>query len=267
MSRTRRELLSQNFLWNRELVSKLIRGSSISRKDHVLEIGPGTGIITEQLLDVCGKLTAVEADRKLLSALQKKFPNFPHLSLHEGNFLAHPLPESQPFKVFSNIPFSITGDIFKKLLFAKNPPSDSYLVMQTEAANKFVADDRQNTMLAILAYPFFEISLVHEFVRSDFKPRPGVDSVLVRMRKRLPPLIGFSSLALYRDYVVYHFTRNRAAKRRTPGGWLAEFKAFVKEDGQQTYNRTRGSFEKWRVEERELSKIHRTRTDKNWKDV
>jgi len=259
------KLLSQNFLWNRELVSELIRDSSISRKDHVIEIGPGAGIITERLLGVCGKLTAIEADLRLVAFLKKKFSTLPGFSILAGDFLAHPLPQSSPFKVFSNIPFAITGEIFKKLLFAKNPPADSYLVMQNEAAKKFIANDSHNTMLAILAYPWFEISLVHEFVRSDFKPSPRVDSVLLRMRKRAAPSIHLSSLALYRDYVVYHFTRDRATKQLIPGGWLTNFEFSSKEGDHGMHHKIKGSFEKWRAEERKLMKIHRTRADKNWK--
>lgn len=261
---TVQKLLSQNFLWNRELVGKLIRESSISKNDLVVEIGPGRGIITEQLLDICKKLTAIEADETLFNLLSQKFSGNPNLKLINEDFLKFPLPE-QNYKVFSNIPFAITGEIIKKLLFAKNPPTNSYLVVQKEAAEKFIANNDRNTMVAILAYPRFEIRFVHEFARSDFKPLPRVDSGLMLMKQRESPLIGLSSLSFYRDYVVYNFTRDRSATSLSPDEWLIRFGAFVRENDLRKHNKIGGSFEKWQGEERKLSKIHRTRVDKNWK--
>lgn len=264
MSRTSRKLLSQNFLWNRELVSKLIRGSSISQNDVVLEIGAGNGIITEQLLGVCKKLTAVEVDQKLVSFLSRKFSMQPNFNLLSGDFLDHPLPPAEPFKVFSNIPFSVTGEIVKKLLFSKNSPVDSYLVIQTEAADKFIASKQRNTMLAILFYPWFNIRVVREFERTDFKPVPRINSCLMRLEKRISLLLNESLQSLYRDFVVYHFTRDKLATSLSPSEWLIRFDEFVKGHGQSVRNKTKGSFAKWQAEERKLSKIHRTRTDKDW---
>lgn len=264
MSRTSRKLLSQNFLWNRELVSKLIRGSSVSPKDQVLEIGPGKGIITEQLLTVCGKLIAIEADVKLHDLLRKKFVGKSRLSLLSGDFLKQPLPDSE-FKVFSNIPFSVTGEIIKKLLFSQNPPTDSYLVVQREAADKFIASRHRNTMLAILFYPWFNIEVVHEFERTDFKPVPRINSCLIRLEKRSPPLLGESLQWLYRDFVVFYFTRDKKAVSLSPSLWLNRFETFLEHDASRLLKKLKGSFAKWRAEEMKLSKIHRSRTNEDWR--
>ena len=260
MSRTSRKLLSQNFLCNRELVSKLIRSSSVSQNDTVLEIGSGCGIITEQLLGVCKKLTAFETDQKFVFYLRRRFPKRPNFHLFSGDFLSQPLPQDEPFKVFSNIPFSITGEIVKKLMFSKNSPVDSYLVVQREAAETFIVNKHRNTMLAILFYPWFNIRIVHEFERSDFKPKPRVNSCLIRIVKRSPPFVGESNVQLYRDFIVYHFGRKRLAPAVTPSQWLTKFDEFIKKHDPRMLNRIRGSFTKWQAEERKLSKIHRTRT-------
>ncbi len=266
MSRTSRKLLSQNFLWNRKLVSKLIRDSSISQNDVVLEIGPGKGIITEQLLAVCKKLTAVEIDQRFISFLKRKFSMLPSFHLVSSDFLANPPPLSEPFKVFSNIPYSITGEMVKRLLFSKNPPVDSYLVVQKEAAGKFIANKHRNTMLAILFYPWFEIREVYQFQRSDFKPAPRVDSCLIRIKKRPLQLIKAALSPVYRDFVVCSFNKSRLAATKSPNGWLSKFDEFVKTNDLRARNMTKGSFVRWRAEERKLSKIHRTRIDKAWRN-
>lgn len=265
MSKTQRELLSQNFLWNRELVSKLIRNSSISQNDSVLEIGAGKGIITEQLLGICRKLTAIESDHRFYAFLKENLPVKPDFQLLPYDFLVYPLPPTEPFKVFSNIPFSITGEIVKKLLFPPNPPLDSYLVVQYEAAEKFIGKKYGNTMLAVLLYPFFDIQVIHEFQRTDFKPKPRVDSCLIRLVKRHIPLVNISSLAHYRDFIVFCFTRERSATSLSPKEWISRFGVFMKEADPRLFSKIRGSFDRWRIEEQKLSKIHRTRTDKDWR--
>ncbi len=265
MSNTSRKLLSQNFLWNRELVSRLIRDSSISQNDVVLEIGSGNGIITEQLSIVCRRLTAIEVDEQFHSSLIKKFPISQRFSLLNCNFLEYPLPLSEPYKVFSNIPFSITGEIVKKLLFSTNPPDDSYLVVQREAAAKFMVNKHRNAMLAILFYPWFNVGVVHEFERTDFRPVPRIDSCLIRMEKRRSPLLSKSLESSYRDFIVYHFGRKRLAPAVVPSEWLVRFDEFIKKRNPRMLNRIRGSFTKWQAEERKLAKIHRTRIDKTWR--
>lgn len=116
-----KRLLSQNFLCNRQLVKQLIRDSSIGKNDTVLEIGAGQGIITQELLEASKQVLAIELDAKLLQDLRHKFMRIANLTLIQGNFLETPLP-NQPYKVFSNIPFSITGEVIRKLLQSPNPP-------------------------------------------------------------------------------------------------------------------------------------------------
>ena len=204
MYKLRQPHLSQNFLTNRELVSKLIRGSSISPSDTVLEIGPGRGIITQELLKITPHVIAIEKDPKLTS--------------HPRDFLTYPLPRT-PYKVFANIPFSITGAIVRKLLQAPNPPADCYLIMQSEAAAKFVIHPQANTMAAILYYPFLDIKIIHRLARTDFSPPPAVDSVLVRFTHKSSTLIK----SVYQDFIAYHFTHNRFAKFVPASKWLTLF--------------------------------------------
>lgn len=255
---------SQNFLWNPELVERLIRGSSITKDDLVVEIGPGKGIITEHLLRVCRKLIAVESDEDLYKLLQERFLDNPRITLVREDFLKYPLPKEN-YKIFSNPPFSITGEIIKKLLFSQNPPVDSYLVVQRDAAEKHMSKNSGNTMLAILFYPWFEIDIIYEFLRKDFKPTPGVESSLIRIEQRSRPLVEEPYATPYRDYVVYNFTRDRSATSLSQREWLIRFAAFVEGNDRKLHSKIMGSFGKWQIEEQQLSKIHRTRSDGDWK--
>src|SRR3990167_3306460 len=82
----RQRLYSQNFLFNRKLITKLVSRSSIGKKDTVLEIGPGRGIITQELLKVAAKVIAVELDSKLYLQLKEKFKNVKNLELVHDKF-------------------------------------------------------------------------------------------------------------------------------------------------------------------------------------
>jgi len=215
MFKTRRKLLSQNFLGNKALISRLINGSGILWNDTVLEIGAGSGIITEGLLSVSRKVIALEIDKALSAQIGSRFGNNNALEIVCGNFLDFDLPK-EPYKVFSNIPFSITGEIVKRLLFSDNPPNICNLIVQKEAAEKFMVSQGKKSMLSILFYPWFEMKISHIFKRTDFKPIPSVNLCLLQIVKRSTPLVPAQDVNKFRDYVVYKYT-----KCRSVGEWPA----------------------------------------------
>jgi 23S rRNA (adenine-N6)-dimethyltransferase len=259
-----KRLLSQNFLTNRKLVKQLIRDSSISSDDLVLEIGAGKGIITTELLNVSKKVWAIELDANLHENLGKNIGSHENLKLILGNILDITLP-AEPYKVFANIPFSISGDVIRKLLQAENSPSDAYLVFQAEASSKFVPNTSSNTMAAILYYPWWNIKVVHKFNRPDFTPQPKIDSVLLHLQPRLMPLLSKSLKIIYQDFVTFHFIHDRHAKFIPPDEWLKIFNSFINNSSPEKLKSISGSFAKLQSEQRNLQKIHRSRTDKNWR--
>src|SRR5260221_901625 len=197
----RRQPLSQHFLWNRRLVDQLVRASSISSGDLVLEIGPGRGILTQALLQAAKQVIAVELDENLCAALRRSLGHHRNLMLVAGDCLTLALPR-EPYKVFANIPYNITGDIVRKLLQSDDPPSDCYLLMQTEASAKFLPNDRHNSLAALLYYPWWEMRVSHHFQRADFVPPPRVDTVLLQITRRSTPLLSPRQQALYQDYLA-----------------------------------------------------------------
>src|SRR5712664_2835245 len=188
---------AQNFLKDPCLVASLLARCGIDRDDVVYEIGPGKGIITECLARRCKQVVAIEKDPQLVAALHRRFANTPNLTIHEGDFLQFRLPNVH-YKVFANIPFNISTAIVTKLTTAACPPDDSYLVMQKEAAERFLGK-RGESLYAVLLKPWFEPEIVHRFKRSDFVPAPRVDVVMLRLRKRGPPLIKRNDTQMFRD--------------------------------------------------------------------
>lgn len=197
-------LYSQNFLRDSALVASLLDRSDLERNDVVYEIGPGQGIITEQLARRYKRVVAIEKDPRLSALLLRKFADRPNVIIHAGDFLRYPLPRKS-YKVFANIPFNITSAIVARLTATECPPDDAYLIMQKEAAEMFAGRPRES-LRTILLKPWFETSIVHSFARQDFIPAPRVDVVMLRLRKRGPPLVRNEDRQRFRDFVTHTFT-------------------------------------------------------------
>ena len=204
-------LYSQNFLIDSRLVALLLDQSGLRHDDVVYEIGPGKGLITKQLALRYRQVIAIEKDPRLSEWLQREFASWPNVTIHQADFLRYPLPR-QPYKVFANIPFNITAAIAARLTQAHCPPDDAYLCMQKEAAQMFLGEPRES-LRTLMLKPWFEMALVYQFERRDFTPAPHVDVVMLRLRKRGPPLVQHRDRQSFRDFIVYSFTTWQSTKR------------------------------------------------------
>lgn len=278
-------LYSQNFLRSRSLVDHLLDKCDIGPSDVVYEIGPGKGIITERLAQRCHRVIAIEKDAHLIDVLRRKFAGLPNIRLHQDDFLEYSLPTDH-YKVFANIPFNITSAIVTHLTAAPVPPDDTYLIMQKEAAEKFLGVPHES-LFSVLLKPCFELAMLHNFRRSDFMPAPRVDVVMLRLRKRGPPLLAHKDMALFRDFVVYAFTTPQPSLRATFKGlftarqwrllsnaldlnldvtptafcfeqWLHLFAHFKQIATPQALHTIYGSETRLRQQQARLDKIHRT---------
>lgn len=285
---------SQNFLRKAELVQGLVKKSSLRKDDTVIEIGSGTGIITEALAGVCREVIAIEADSVLADTLKARFKTASNVKVHSGDFLAYNLPKA-PYKIFSNIPFNITAEIIKKICDASNPPKDSYLIVQAEAAKKYTGSPYgKETLFSILHKPLFRFEIVHHFNKIDFSPVPQVNSVLLRIERLNAPLIENNHLPSFKDFVAYGFTSNKPTLKKGyknvfghiqflkladelryhPDAkptdlsfeqWLAMFKYFLVGVERFRQIKIAGALKKLGEQQKTLTKIHRTRIAKNWK--
>lgn len=199
----RRKLLSQNFLYSRTLIRYLVRRSSICQNDTVLEIGPGKGFITTELVDTAKKVIAVEIDPKLALHLSLFLKEKPNLEIYNTNFLDFPLPDYS-YKVFANISFSIGGEIVRKLFDGKNPPEDYYLIIDRRLALRLSGIPFDN-QFSLKHKSWFEFSIFHHFKRSDFIPIPNVESVMWHASKKNTPLIPVANKESWEKFIEIGF--------------------------------------------------------------
>ncbi len=272
---------SQNFLISSQLVCDLLEKSDINSSDTVLEIGAGDGVITSELVKKSAKVISYEVDNNLYEKLVSKLSNIKSLDLHNNDFMKSKLPNFR-YKVFSNIPFNITGGVIKKLLLDINPPKTTYLILQKESVMKFAGKPyaKNNSQLSVILFPYFEFKIIYKFNRVDFFPKPNVDIVLVEIKKRLKPLA--DNKILYQDFVTYAFNQpkpnikeglskimNIEPTKLKPSNlefdvWLNLYKLFLIQT-KQKQDIVIGSFSKQLRDQENLKKVHRTRVDKNWR--
>jgi 23S rRNA (adenine-N6)-dimethyltransferase len=190
---------SQNYLTSSKLIDRLLRLTNITCGDRVIEIGAGKGHITSRLIDICRRVDAFEIDPKLCGRLRERFKDTINLHIRAQDFLTAPLPAGGEYKVFSNIPFSITSDIVAKLTNTVNPPSDAWLVMEDGAAKRFSGSPRE-TRASLMLKPFFDTEIIYRLSRFDFHPAPSVDAALLRLTRKAQPDV---PARLKRDYMRF----------------------------------------------------------------
>lgn len=196
-------LLAQNFLRSSTLVRSLLDTSSIGSEDIVYEIGPGRGIITAELAQIVHKVIAIEKDPNLARQLRQRFQDVDKVQIIANDFLAYHISDRE-YKIFANIPYNITACIVRKIFYTSPPPSEAYLIMQKEAAEKFSGRPHE-TQFSVLAKPLFDIQIIRELRRTDFEPVPNADSVLLCIKKRPSSLVRKEDAFLYRSFVCYGF--------------------------------------------------------------
>lgn len=204
---------TQNFLRSPGFVDGLLAQTDIGGQDLVLDIGAGRGIITKSLERKVRHVVAIELDPQLAKGLEITFLGCPNVTVVHGDFLQWPLPEEQ-YKVFAAIPYNITTPIVTKLLNSENSPETAYLVMQQEAAERFVGIPaaEKDSQTSILLKPWFKMEAVRAIDRQQFTPVPSVDSTLVMFQKRYMSLIAPQLRQLFRDFVIYGYSRSDQRK-------------------------------------------------------
>lgn len=176
--------LGQNFLRSKKVLSEIILAGKISPEDTVLEIGPGQGALTEKILETGAKLIAIEKDDRLIEFLNEKFSNeikSGKFELIHGdvldldlNFLA-----DKSYKLIANIPYYITGQIFRKFLSGNIQPSKIVILVQKEIADRIISRDGKESLLSISVKCYGTPKKIMKVGKENFSPSPKVDSAVL----------------------------------------------------------------------------------------
>ena len=221
--------LGQNWLRDREMLAAIAAEASLTSEDTVLEIGPGIGTLTSEILRHAGSVIAVEFDRDLAAKLPGQFPGKRLTVINEDilSFDLDTLPAG--YKVVANVPYYITSKIIEKLMTANNKPSVVVILVQNEVAERIAARPGDMSILAVSAQMFAETRLGIEIPREYFTPPPKVDSQVVVLETRDVPLIPAEDEKAFFRVVKSGFASKRKKLRSSISAGLAISKPAAEE--------------------------------------
>lgn len=213
--------LGQNFLINGEVIANVIYYAEISPEDTVIEIGPGVGFVTEQLIKHAKQVIAIELDEDAIRELEKL--NAPNLKIIHKDILKTDLSElcEGKVKVVANIPYYITSPIIAHLLGEiddlnnknRNKITDILLMVQEEVARRMVATEnspsKQYGLLTILSQFWADVEIKELVGRRSFFPAPKVNSALVKLIVREKPKLQLTNYTHFRKTVKAAFSQRR----------------------------------------------------------
>lgn len=173
--------LGQNFLIQPQIVKEIVEASRITPEDTVIEVGPGTGLLTKELLATGARVIAVEKDNRLIERLEETFKDYPNFELRHADILEEVLNIKGDYKVVANIPYYITGKLLRLFLEKENKPSLMTILLQKEVAERIVSKDKKESLLSISIKVYGKPEYIRTVKAGNFLPVPKVDSAVLRI--------------------------------------------------------------------------------------
>jgi len=212
--------LGQHWLTDRSILSDIADAADIQPGDTVLEIGPGLGTLTSELLRRAERVVAVELDNELALKLPGQFPG-KNLTVVNQDILQYDLASlPKDYIVVANVPYYITSKIIQYLLTSANRPRTIVLLVQKEVAERVAAHPGDMSILAVSAQLYAEVDLDQVVPAAFFTPPPKVDSQVVVLRTRPEPLVPESQQRSFFRVVKAGFSAKRKKLRSSLAGGL-----------------------------------------------
>ncbi|NEZ47368.1 16S rRNA (adenine(1518)-N(6)/adenine(1519)-N(6))-dimethyltransferase RsmA [Clostridium niameyense] len=207
--------LGQNFLTDDSVLQDIIDGAEISKNDYIIEIGPGVGTLTKELLKVAKHVYSIELDSNLIPILQEELKDFDNFTLtHEdalkinfNNFIGN----KEPVKLVANLPYYVTTPIISKLLKDKCNFKSLTIMIQKEVAERINAEPncKEYGALTVLVQYYCNTKIIRKVSPNCFIPRPKVDSMIIKLDKLSEPKVLVKDEKLFFNVVRSSFNMRR----------------------------------------------------------
>ncbi|MDX1800087.1 MAG: 16S rRNA (adenine(1518)-N(6)/adenine(1519)-N(6))-dimethyltransferase RsmA [Marinobacter sp.] len=218
-----RKRFGQNFLHDPGVIEQIVRAINPGPDDALVEIGPGLGALTEEILALNGHLQVVELDRDLIPVLRTKFFNYPDFRIHEADALKFDFSElmtDRPLRIVGNLPYNISTPLIFHLLGQSGVVQDMHFMLQKEVVQRLAAvpGDNNYGRLGIMAQYFCRVQPLFEVGPGAFRPSPKVDSAIVRLVPHGTLPHPAKDLATLQSVVRTAFNARRKTLRKALGG-------------------------------------------------
>ena len=171
--------LGQHFLADRRVLARILEAAGVSTEDTVVEVGPGRGILTRQLVERARRVIAVEIDPALAAALAPKLGNPPNLTVLEADARTADIIPNRPYKLVANLPYYAANPIVRRFLEAERQPLRMVVMVQKEVAQTMTAPPGRMTLLSVAVRFYGSPRMVCSVPPRAFRPAPKVHSAVV----------------------------------------------------------------------------------------
>ncbi len=223
-----RKRWGQHFLADRKALGAIAAAADLKADDLAMEIGPGKGALTEAIAAKAGKVIAIEIDRKLVGLLKEKFVNRPQVRIVAGDFLETGLERllageepGKKIKVLGNLPYYITTPILVRLLEERRFIDTIVVTVQKEVARRLAAEPggRDRGAISVFVQFYADAGIVRTIRAQSFRPRPKVDSAVVRLKILPGPRVSVGDEERFFRLVRRAFGQRRKMLVNTLAGW------------------------------------------------
>ena len=226
-----RKKWGQNFLVDNNLLDKIVSTVDPQLNDHILEIGPGEGVLSEKILPQVKEMLAIEIDPLLVDHLNKR-KNLKELNVIQGDILVNnirDLPITNPVRVIGNIPYNITSRIIFWLIEQLDYWDDAFVMTQKEVAQRLTAkiSTKAYGRLTVVVGAYLNVDYRFTIPPDVFIPKPKVDSAFIWLTKKKQPLIKDEDYVKFKKIVAAAFNQRRKMLRNSMKSW--DFSKLVKE--------------------------------------
>lgn len=211
---TPNKVLGQNFLIDRNILDSIVEVSETGPEYSVLEVGPGLGVLTEQLMLHSKHVTAVEKDSGLYRILSERWGCEEKLTLIHGDALEVPLHEiyaAGVTRLISNLPYSVGVRVVLDSALCDNPPDVMVLLLQKEVCERFAAKPGTADMgiVSVLLQRLYKVTLVRNVKPTCFYPQPDVTSTIVKLKRHYDYSMNREESKYFTEFVKLAFSHRR----------------------------------------------------------
>lgn len=187
-----RKRFGQNFLHDQGIIDRIVRAVDPDKNDYLIEIGPGRGALTDQLIDLCGHLDVIEIDRDLAAALEKRYGERENFTLHVADVLKFDftsLPQPGGYRVIGNLPYNISTPLLFHLFANRSLFRDMVFMLQKEVVDRMTAEpgNKNYGRLGIMTRYYCNTKKYFNVPSSAFTPQPKVESAIVGLKPWINP--------------------------------------------------------------------------------